>query len=90
MALIELQMDNINKFLELELEAYRIAAEINNAEGLIKVGRVLGKMLVELGEKEKGVKILKRSFEIGNSAGLPGTEEIKQLLVQQGETVFTP
>ena len=80
-------MDNFKKFLELELEAYRMAAEINNAKGLFEVGRVLGAIFVELGEKEKGIKILKRSFEIGISSDLPGTEEIKQLLVQQGEKV---
>ncbi len=53
----------------------------------LRLAECLEKYLLELGEKEKGVKILKRSFEIGISADLPGTEEIKQLLVQQGENV---
>jgi hypothetical protein len=85
MAMIELQKKNIKNYCELEFEAYRVAIETENAEGLFHVGRVLGGVLLDVGEHEKGIQLLRRSYEIGSSANLPGTEEIKNILMKHGE-----
>jgi len=85
MAIIELQRENIKNYCELEFEAYRTAIETENAEGIFQVGRFLGRTLLDAGEHEKGIQLLRRSYEIGSSANLPGTEEIKNILVKQGE-----
>ena len=87
MAMIELQRENIKNYCDLEFEAYRAAIETENAEGLFKVGRVLGRILLDAGEHEKGIELLRRSYEIGSSANLPGTEEIKNILMKHGEKI---
>jgi tetratricopeptide (TPR) repeat protein len=87
MAMIELKKENIKNYCDLEFEAYRTAIEIDNAEGLFKVGRVLGKTLLRVGEHEKGIQLLRRSYEIGSYANLPGTEEIKNILMKHGEKI---
>jgi tetratricopeptide (TPR) repeat protein len=85
MAMIELQREKIKNYCELEFEAYRTAIETENAEGLFNVGRVLGGVLLDAGDHEKGIQLLRRSYEIGSSANLPETEEIRSILVKHGE-----
>jgi hypothetical protein len=87
MAMIELQKENIKSYCELEFEAYRTAIETKNAEGLFNVGNALGRILLDAGEHKKGIQLLRRSYEIGRSANLPGTDEIKNILVKHGEKI---
>jgi tetratricopeptide (TPR) repeat protein len=90
MAMIEFQRENIKNYCDLEFEAYRAAIETENSEGLFHVGRILGKILLDIGDREKGIQILRRSYEIGSSANLPGTEEIKNILLKHGEKIKLP
>jgi tetratricopeptide (TPR) repeat protein/DNA-binding MarR family transcriptional regulator len=90
MAMIELQRENIKNYCDLEFEAYRTAIETENAEGMFHVGRILGKILLDIGDREKGIQILRRSYEIGSSTNMPGTEEIKNILVEHGEKIKLP
>ncbi len=85
MAMIEYAKENFPEMLALETRAYQLATETQDAMGLFTVGRMFGQVLVEAGQKQEGVAILRRAFEIGQSAGLPGTEEIKEILRQSGE-----
>jgi tetratricopeptide (TPR) repeat protein len=86
-AVINLKRENSEGFCKHEFEAYRIAVETNNAEGLLNVGSVLGKFLIDAGDIEKGKAMLRRAYEIGHAANLPGADKIKEMLAQQGEQV---
>ncbi|MEW6619028.1 MAG: tetratricopeptide repeat protein [bacterium] len=83
-AMIEAERENMEAVLELEMEAYRLAVETNDAMGLFQVGQVFGQLLVGIGQREEGTAILQRAFEIGQAAGLPGTEQIRDILAQPG------
>ncbi len=87
MAMIEYQRENMQGMFSLEAQAYQLAVEIEDAMGLFEIGQVFGQLLIGAGQKEEGIKILRRSYEIGKSGGLPGTEAIKELLAGQGEPV---
>lgn len=80
MAMIELEKKNIENMFALEMQAYHLALEINDAMGLFQVGQVLGQLLADRGQEKEGMVILRRAYEIGQAAGLPGTEEIKSSL----------
>ncbi len=85
MAHIALEKEDISKFLEYETEAYQIAIEIGNALGLYSVGKDFGYILCLRGNKEEGLMMLKKSYEIGSQAGFPGVDEIAALLKEFGE-----
>ena len=87
MAMIELQRDNVKSYCEFDFEAYRIAVETGDDEGLFRVGRTLGEVLIDAGEKEKGIAMLRRAYEIGKSKDFPGKEKIKEILVKHGEKI---
>jgi hypothetical protein len=80
MAIIAYRKDDIEKFLEYETAAYNIAIEINDAMGIYHVGRDLGKVLCQRGQKEEGIEMLKRSLAIGKAAGFPNVGQVEEML----------
>lgn len=84
MAMIEYKMKKIEKMLAIEMEAYKLAVATGNAMGLFQVGKILGNLLIQGGQREEGFNMLRLSYNIGLSAGLPGTENIKQMLLTFG------
>nr|NIM18041.1 tetratricopeptide repeat protein [Candidatus Aminicenantes bacterium]NIM84656.1 tetratricopeptide repeat protein [Candidatus Aminicenantes bacterium]NIN24155.1 tetratricopeptide repeat protein [Candidatus Aminicenantes bacterium]NIN47880.1 tetratricopeptide repeat protein [Candidatus Aminicenantes bacterium]NIN90818.1 tetratricopeptide repeat protein [Candidatus Aminicenantes bacterium] len=80
MAGIALQNKDIEKFLEYETAAYKIAIEINEAMGIYNVGRDLGNVLCQLGKKDQGIEMLKRSLAIGKAAGFQDVGQIEKIL----------
>ena len=87
MAMIELQRKKTDRVLAIEMEAYKLAVETGNAMGLFQVGKVLGNLLIHGGQQEEGIEMLQRSYKIGLSSGLPGTEKIKKKLLQLGKKI---
>ena len=80
MALIAYAKEDIEKFLEYETAAYKIAIEINEAMGIYNVGRGLGYVLCQRGQKKEGIEMLKRSLAIGKAAGFPDVGEVEKIL----------
>ncbi|MFQ5645324.1 MAG: hypothetical protein ACE5GM_00185, partial [bacterium] len=87
MAMIADQKEDHETFLALERQSYRLAEETGNGMGLFQVGRVWGQVLAANGQKEEGVKVLRRSYEIGRQGGLPGTDQIEGILRGLDETL---
>jgi tetratricopeptide (TPR) repeat protein len=85
MAGIALEKEDIEKFMEYETTAYKIAMETKDAMGLYQVGKLLGKVLYQLGNKKEGTEILKRSLAIGKAAKFPGVGKIEEILKKFGE-----
>ena len=78
MAMILLnQKEDMEGFLEKEQEAFQIALEIGNAEGIFSIGRVFGQVLCQNGAKERGLQILRLALQAGQQAGFPGTEKLE-------------
>jgi tetratricopeptide (TPR) repeat protein len=91
-AQIEISNKNLNNAISFEMEAYQLAQETNDAMGLFYVGQIWGWVLVVDGMKAEnmkikaaGMSILQRAYDIGQKAGYPGTERVKQMLDKFGE-----
>ncbi len=85
-AMIENERGNYKEMFKLGIDAYNIAKEIGDAIGLFKVGKNIGEILTrDEKTKEMGIEMLKTAFQIGQNAGLPGTEEIKETLFKFGK-----
>jgi len=80
MAQIAWNQDNFEKYLKLEMQAYQLAIETQDAMGLFQVGQDLGDVLCQMGQKAQGLPLLQQAYQIGQAAGLPGTEQIKELI----------
>jgi hypothetical protein len=85
MAAIALQNENIEKFIQYDMEAYQTALEINNAFIIYRVGADLGYLLCQSGKKKQGLEMLKRSLEIGKAAKFPDVGKIEEILKEFGE-----
>ncbi len=85
MALIALGKKDIEKFMEYETTAYKIAMETKDAMGLYQVGKLLGRVLYQMGKKKEGTEILKQSLSIGKAAKFPDVGEIEEILKEFGE-----
>jgi len=82
MAWIFWEKEDVQKALNTEKEAYQIAIQTKDAMGIFQVGQTLGNWLVQMGQREEGKAMLQQAYRIGAAAGLPGTEEIKEILDQ--------
>jgi tetratricopeptide (TPR) repeat protein len=80
MAIIAYQNEDIEKFLEYETEAYRIATQINDAMGIYRVGKNFGFVLAQVGQKEQGLAMLRRSLEIGRKTGFPDVGVVEEAI----------
>ena len=80
MAHIYLIKRDLKKAIESFDQAYRLALETNEAMGLFNVGRDFGALLVQLGKKEIGIKMLRRSYRIAKEAGLPDADLLAELI----------
>jgi len=85
MAAIALQNENIEKFIQYEMEAYQTALEINNALIIYRVGADLGFFLCQSGMKKQGLEMLRRSLAIGKAAKFPDVGQIEEILKKFGE-----
>ena len=85
MAGIAFQDKKIEQFFKYEMKAYKIAMEIKDATALFHIGRDLGAILCQAGQKEEGLPMLQRSYEIGRQSGMQGTEQIAQLIQQYSQ-----
>lgn len=85
MAHIALQDKKIELFFEYEMKAYKIAMEIKDATALFHIGRDLGVNLCQSGQKEEGLPMLQRSYEIGRQSGIQGTDQIAQYIQQYSQ-----
>jgi hypothetical protein len=85
MAAIALQNENIEKFIQYEMEAYQTALEINDAFLIYRVGADLGLILCQSGKKKQGLEMLRRSLAIGKAAKFPDVGEIEAILKEFGE-----
>jgi tetratricopeptide (TPR) repeat protein/GTPase SAR1 family protein len=85
MAAIALQNENIEKFIQYDMEAYQTALEINNAFLIYRVGADLGFFLCQSDLQEQGLEMLRRSLAIGKAAKFPDVGEIEEMLKEFGE-----
>ena len=69
-------------FLDYITQAYSIANDINNAEGIFHVDKTYGTYLCQTGHPDQGLPILRKSLEVGNKAGFSGTDELAQLIAK--------
>ncbi len=88
MAPIAYRKNDIEKYLELETTAYRIALKINDAMGIYSVGRDLGDQLIKTGNKKEGLEMMQRSIAIGRAAGFPDVGQLEALVreISAGKT----
>jgi tetratricopeptide (TPR) repeat protein len=82
MALIELEKENLQKYIEHETSAYTIATRHNDARSIFNIGANLGYVLCHIGKKEKGIEVLKKSLQIGITTGFPDVGDIEETLKQ--------
>jgi len=68
--------------IQQETQAYKLALETNNAMGLYQVGKFFGQVLAAHGQKQEGLAVLQRAYDIGKSAGLSGYEQIGEMIKQ--------
>jgi tetratricopeptide (TPR) repeat protein len=87
MAMIEYRKENNQRMFELEMQAYQLALETQDAMGLFQVGQVFGQLLFGSGQKKEGIAMVRRAYDIGKQNGLQGTEEIKALLKKMEESM---
>ncbi|MBU0755994.1 MAG: CHAT domain-containing protein [Planctomycetes bacterium] len=80
MGMIALQNQDMEKHVDCEMKAYRLARETGNALGLLHVGQVVGRIFHAMGKKQEGLDILRESLQIGKRAGMPGVEQIEELI----------
>ena len=74
------QNKDFEKYLEYERRAYKIVVEIDDAYGIFGIGQTLGYFLCLSGQKDQGLPILRRSYDIAVRSGLPGAEEVKGMI----------
>jgi tetratricopeptide (TPR) repeat protein len=82
MALIELEKENLQKYIEYETSAYTIAIRHNDARSIFNIGANLGYVLCHRGKKQKGLEVLKKSLQIGITTGFPDVSSIEETLKQ--------
>ena len=59
--------------------------ETKDAMGLYQVGKLLGRVLYQMGNKEEGTEMLRRSLAIGKAAKFPDVGKIEEILKKFGE-----
>jgi tetratricopeptide (TPR) repeat protein len=79
-ALLELDKHNLENGIKLLSEAWRIAIELKEAEALFHIGRLLGKIRVEIGCRDEGLKMLRTAYKAGKAAGFADADKVKALL----------
>ena len=82
MAAIAMQKQDMEKFSEYEMQAYVLAKQTGDAMGLFQVGPPVGQILIAIGKKEEGLKVLRESYEIGKKAEMEGAEQLRKLIEQ--------
>jgi tetratricopeptide (TPR) repeat protein len=80
LALLELRGKNPDKGIKKMSEAWQIAVELNEAISLFHIGKLLGTILMEVGCRNEGLKMLRIAHEAGKVAGFPGADEVEALL----------
>jgi tetratricopeptide (TPR) repeat protein len=80
LAVVSLEQEEPQKYLEYALSGYSLALEIDDAVGIYNVGRILGRMLCKVGMKREGIPILQKCLSVGQAAHFPDVGEIKDLL----------
>jgi hypothetical protein len=63
-----------------ERQAYKIVVEIGDAYGIFAIGKDLGNVLCMSGQKDEGLPMLRRSYDIAVRSGLPEAAEVKGLI----------
>lgn len=67
-------------FIKYASRAYKLAIEVNDTKGIFFIGRDLGSVFCQMGNKEEGSALLRKSLHVAIQYGIPGVEEIRELL----------
>ena len=82
MAWIAHNSEDWEKTLSFWSEAWQMAMETRNAEGIFNLGRDLGQFLIAAGQKEQGLVLLKTARDVGRAVGFPGVDALDTALRQ--------
>ncbi len=88
MASIAIQAEEYPRAVEYWSEALQLALETKEAMGIFHVGRDFGWFLAQTGNPGEGKKLLGMALQVGRASGIPGAEEIENLLrkLEESET----
>jgi len=75
-AKIEKRRYNIERYLELESEAWQLAQALGEPEALYYVGVELGRYLCDQGEIAVGLPMVKEAYAMGAKVGVPNLENL--------------
>jgi hypothetical protein len=71
------QADDGERAMTLWLEAFTIARETQNAEGIFHTARTLGRVLASAEAPDKARQLLQLAVEVGKAAGFPAVQEVE-------------
>ena len=74
MAQIALQNQRTQDALTYWAEAWQLAQQTQNAQGLYNVGRSLGSLLADAGDQEHAIPILTTAIAVGRASGFQADE----------------
>jgi hypothetical protein len=75
-----LQAQNVERAKTLWREAFGIATETRNAQGLFHTASTLALVLAGLGEQSEARPFLQQAVEVGKAVGFAGVEEVEAVL----------
>jgi tetratricopeptide repeat protein len=74
------QADNLEHAMTLWSEAFSIAMETRNAQGIFQTASTLGQVLASAGASAQARQMLQLAVEVGHAAGFPGVQEVEAVL----------
>jgi hypothetical protein len=74
------QADNLERAMTLWSEAFSIAMETQNAQGIFQTASTLGQVLASAGASAQARQLLQLAVEVGQAAGFPGVQEVEAVL----------
>ncbi|MFP4584611.1 MAG: hypothetical protein ACLFN9_14675, partial [Desulfococcaceae bacterium] len=80
MAHIALQAKDVQKAADYWSEAWPIAMEIRDANGIFNLGRDFGNLLAQAGQKDAAKQVLTLAVQAGRAAGFPGVDRVEAML----------
>ena len=80
LAVIAFQNKDFGLFLKYEMQAWQLVNEMDDAMGIFNIGRDLGGVLCQSGQKAQGLSMLHRSYDIARRSGLPGAKHVKAMI----------
>ena len=74
------QADNLERAMTLWSEAFSIAMETKNTQGIFHTASTLGRALASAGASAQARQLLQLAVEVGQAAGFPGVQEVEAVL----------